>query len=306
MSANTSRVSRGLWLLLTIAAVLLYLPGARAYYQALLANPFFGSSFVFPWKDPGELAVAFGQIRLSPAGYAWLTLARQVVVGLVCLVIASLVARRATDRGALLIAGLLVIAGAVGGSNSAALIHQGPRWWLAGTALNVLSSASTFTLAYVFPDGRFVPRWFGWAWLSLVIPTAAITFLQGPALDAWLARWPWLQTMGVLFIATQLVFLLASPLYRYRREASLVQRQQLKWVLLALIAQPVIWPVGAFIIPAVFPAATQTLPAALAYNLLRQTLQDFGFLLVPLTIGLAILRYRLWDIDGRPFGRLVA
>src|SRR5207248_5311817 len=31
--------------------------------------------------------------------------------------------------------------------------------------------------------------------------------------------------------------------------------------------------------------------------LVRQTVQDFGWLLVPITIGLAILRYRLFDID---------
>ena len=219
-------------------------------------------------------------------------------VGLGCLVIATLIVMRATDRGALLIATLLVIAGLVGASNTAALTHLGPAWWLVGTALNVLSAASLFTLAYVFPDGRFVPRWFRWAWLSLMVGNAVVTFAQGPALDALLIRWPWVQTVGVLFIALQLAFLVASPLYRYRRDASPVQRQQLKWVLLALMAQPVIWPIGAFGIPALFPATlTQSLAGALAYNLLRQTLQDFAFLLIPITIGLAILRYRLWDID---------
>jgi len=166
-----------------------------------------------------------------------------------------------------------------------------------GTVLNVVSSGSSFTLVYVFPDGRFVSRWFRWFWLLSVVGNAVVTFASGPRLEALLLRWPWLTGVGVLFIALQLVFMAASPIYRYWRDASPIQRQQLKWVLLALMVQPILWPVGAFVIPALFPAAAQSLAGALAYNLARLTLQDFAFLLVPIAIGLAILRYRLYDID---------
>jgi hypothetical protein len=174
---------------------------------------------------------------------------------------------------------------------------MGAHWKSLGSALNALSTASTFTLAYVFPDGRFVPGWLRWPWLISMVLNVIATFARGPAWDAWVDRSPMLAFGLGFLIAVQIVLLVAAPLLRYRRVASSIQRQQLKWVLLALIAQPIFWPIGAFGIPALFPAALQTLAGALVYNLLRQIIQDFAFLLVPITIGLAILRYRLWDID---------
>jgi hypothetical protein len=166
-----------------------------------------------------------------------------------------------------------------------------------GSALNVIGSVSQFTLVYLFPDGRFAPRWFRWPWLIGASVNTVVTFARGPQLDAFLAGWWPGQILVWGFIVVQLAALIASPVYRYRWASGPVQRQQLKWVLLALVAQPILWPIGAFGIPALFPGVRHTLAGALAYNLWRLALQNLAFFLVPITIGLAILRYRLWDID---------
>src|SRR5215469_1171029 len=37
-------------------------------------------------------------------------------------------------------------------------------WWLPAQIMNVLGSTGMVLLFYVFPDGRFVPRWTRWLW----------------------------------------------------------------------------------------------------------------------------------------------
>jgi hypothetical protein len=88
-----------------------------------------------------------------------------------------------------------------------------------------------------------------------------------------------------------------AQMYRYVRVSGTVERQQTKSVLLALTVAPLIWAIGGLLIPAIFPSLTQTGENIVLYNLVRLTLNNIANLLIPLTIGLSILRYRLWDID---------
>jgi glycopeptide antibiotics resistance protein len=94
--------------------------------------------------------------------------------------------------------------------------------------------------------------------------------------------------------------LLISPifaqLYRYQHMSSLVERQQVKWVVfgivLTLLVDMVIFLPLLFIPPLAQPGVPRSL-----YALISGFLVFIGFDLIPLTIGIAMLRYRLWDID---------
>jgi hypothetical protein len=143
-------------------------------------------------------------------------------------------------------------------------------------------------ILFTFPDGRFVPRWgavvfAAWlillAWFALAVPAGSGP--TAPALALLLACFG----TGI-----------GGQVYRYFRVSDAVQRQQTKWVMAALALFFII----AFVALATLNqnrALFGATAAGLAYYLASQFLYLNITILIPLAIGIAILRYHLWDID---------
>jgi hypothetical protein len=158
----------------------------------------------------------------------------------------------------------------------------GPIDVLGGVGWQVL-----FITFYLFPDGRFVPRWTRWmllAWLgvNLVQWIFAMDVLSMPELGLWVG-------MALVFTAV------GSQVYRYIWRATPLERQQTKWVVAAIAALFVfIIVVG----PPTFRAPPPDgLGPALQWALFFGLLFRVSFLVLPIAMLIAILRYRLWDID---------
>jgi hypothetical protein len=84
--------------------------------------------------------------------------------------------------------------------------------------------------------------------------------------------------------------------YRYRRTANAAQRQQIKWVVFGISAALALF-VGISVLLGTF-APEATSPGTLLAYLVGNTF--FGYLailLIPVSIGVAVLRYHLFDID---------
>ena len=148
-------------------------------------------------------------------------------------------------------------------------------------------------LPLLFPTGRPPSsrwRWVGWLGaLTMIFGAAAVavyawsnpeTYYSG-ALDVDGPAWGLITAM----ILISIVGALSSVVVRFRR-AGPVERHQLKWVLAALLV------VGAALGLSLTPMARGLLNGALQQHLLAAL---FG--LVPLSIGIAITRYRLYEID---------
>lgn len=197
--------------------------------------------------------------------------------------------RRPYDRGAWVISLALVTFGATFPNTLGALAEVHPAVHSVGTVLGQVGFAAFFLLFYLFPDGRFVPRWTRWVAVLLVAELIIAENFTDSALNsppAWVA---------VPMLTVLLGSLLVAPVIRYRR-ASRVQRQQLKWVLLGLAGA-----LFSFLVlgnlPELVPALGQPGVTAVLYESVGVVVLVLAFLLVPATIGIAILRYRLFDID---------
>jgi hypothetical protein len=149
----------------------------------------------------------------------------------------------------------------------------------------VSSLGLTSLLAFflLFPNGRLVPRWMGLI-LLLVIIYQFLNSFPSPT-SAFDTNWPvWLNLLvyPVIFGA-----IIVSQIYRYRRVSTPVQRQQTKWVILGVAAAFGFY-IGIVVI---------SLKAELTPSFINTLILPVSFLLIPLSIGFAILRFRLYDID---------
>ena len=152
-------------------------------------------------------------------------------------------------------------------------------------------------LLHLFPDGHFISRrwrWVGWVSAAVVVcATAVDAFLPGPLEDVDGIDNPVGATgrLGVFITSIQgFVDLLALPVFacaaaalivRFRRSTG-IERQQLKWISAALILVGV--SLGLTAGAPVFGEAT----FFIAFIALAA---------MPVATGVAMLRYRLYDID---------
>ena len=193
--------------------------------------------------------------------------------------------RRSEDRMALFGAFTLVVFGGAALTSDVpqALAAAHPTLWFPVHLLDYLGQVAFGVFFYIFPNGRFVPRWTRWLAVACALFWVVAVFFQGSPLDL---------LGGPLFIGF-IGSLVIAQVYRYRRVSSPVERQQTKWVVfgvaVALVSFAMIL-VLANLVPSFNPTGPLGEMAAETYV--------YGFiLLIPLSIGVAILRSKLYDID---------
>ena len=175
------------------------------------------------------------------------------------------------------------------------VLGETAAWYGDVSWILVILPAATFLLL-VFPDGRLPsPRWRAVAWCAGVgialffvtdslrpgplddYPEVVNPFgVEGPVLEV-------LEAIAVLALAVGMVGSPLAPIVRFRGAAR-EQRQQIKWLALAGAVAVVIFVVALPLYDALPP------------NVADAAIMG-GILLLPVSAGVAILRYRLYDID---------
>ena len=158
-------------------------------------------------------------------------------------------------------------------------------WQFPAQVQGYLAFVLVFLTLLLFPDGRFRPRCTPWLFAIWVVTLWLGNF--GPLPQA-------LLPFFLLLWAGLLLSLLIIQVYRYRRVSTPVQRQQTKWVVLGVGTVLIFEAVASILQTPLFPSIS-------AQGALSALLLAYGTfvipVLIPLSIGLAILRYRLWDVD---------
>lgn len=244
-----------------------------------------------------ELAASGGT-----APYAGPIIGIELALALVFFLTALLVTwRRPRDPVALFLALTLTLLGAVETSLTNALIlpEHSPvaaLWRWPVLSLRALEMICALTLLYIFPDGRFVPGWtrplaVSWTGLTvawLLVPELPYNTIYGPT---WRATPVASLLVGVGWFSTGI----AALTLRYLRVADPVQRRQTWWAAAGLIAA---------VLGGIAYYTLQVLEFGLGLHLLRDSywvarpaLQALGMALLPLCLAVAILRYRLFDLE---------
>jgi hypothetical protein len=174
----------------------------------------------------------------------------------------------------------------------------------------VLSVGLLATYVFLlFPNGRLPSRrWRPLAWLSgvVIVSVSVGVMLSSGSLDTLkgirnpfgLEAAPWVTTVAYLILPLLPLCMLASALslvLRYRRSKG-DERQQIKWIAFAASLVALVYliaMVASFIHPS---EAWSTAGSVLWLNLLTIAAL-LSFVTIPIAVGFAVLKYRLYDID---------
>ncbi len=302
------RVIQVIWLVLVLIDLAILIVSLPAYYHTLFTVC---TGPVTSCSDTGQLNVqtlpTLQHAGFSLNTYAFYVIFLDLLTTLPFLLIGALIIwRRANTWMGLFVSFLLIDFGSLGLS----FAHTGVLNASSNPLFIFLNIASILPMILyypclsfffsTFPDGRFVPRW-SWALIGLWVVNTFFWVVGGFAPDSpfWIANWPPLLEAGwlsVVFGGSACV-----QLYRYLRVASPVQRQQIKWLLYGFVPV-VVLPIVLTLYMTFVPALNK--PGAFLVNtpnsfllIVTLPLYRFYYLPVPFCIGIALLRYRLWDID---------
>jgi hypothetical protein len=263
---------------LTLAAFLPLLPAYLSSLHTICAGA------VCPVGQLTPQAVQVLQaVGLSVNAFVASTLILALLALLMCWGVAAMIVWRKSDEWmTLLVAVMLVLMGTSYFTH--VLLQQPSPWQVLAILLEILTFGVFFLVFCLFPSGQFVPSW---------LRCLPISWIVWGLVTLSLHKVPSFYSLHLVGFLGGLIAIVSAQVYRYRRVSSVRARQQTKWV---------VW--GASI--AMIGVLCLSLPEALfptlvlqswLYRLLDAPVLTLALFLGAFSIGMAILRARLWDID---------
>ena len=289
-SARRNVQLEGVWLLLARGAwVALVLPELGVLMFMLLAYGGQGMTFC-PFISPVSCAVTplsaqrLHRLGISPAAYDAYNLVLTLLESLSFLGVGGFIFCRKSNEPIALIASFFLVSIGIGPFITSTS-HPLNTLFLSFYVLSIFTALGYFLVT--FPDGRFLP---GWTWVLVALWAVRTLFFLIPGPPN-IAFWP--PALNVIDEVVSYGGTLVLLVYRYARVFSPSQRQQAKWLLFGFG--------GLFVIIILYDLIASLLPELAKPDSLFQlsdtTLTTVTFLLIPLSVAMAVLRYRLWDID---------
>src|SRR5215211_415999 len=272
------------WLVIFILTIGLFFTSIPAYYDSLI-------KLTDTDIKPATLRSNLEALGVSIDFYATYLLSLSITSMMVwCAVGAVIFWRRSNDWMAIFTSLCLILFGTFTLDNVPTyLAERYSTLWLPVQLMAIFGSASFLLFLFLFPDGRFVPRWTRWILIFYTLHEMAYYFFPNSVLNT--AR-----SFPILDLVIISIFLcsgMGSQVYRYRRVSGPVQRQQTKWVVFGIVSA-VLGAIG-------FASPLYLSPTYDQFGSLFTFVFEAGmigsFCLIPLSIGVAIVHNRLWDVD---------
>lgn len=281
-------LARVVWIVLVIFLLGTFIFSISANF-ASLHQPCIGDWCINSGYLTASEIHALPQYGLSLDVYAWSLIIINYGTALIWFAVGGILFwRKSEDWMALLVALMLISGGVITATGD--LLYSSSIWRIPENGVQLIAGLTIlFTLA-LFPNGRFVPRWA--VWITLINPAYNViylVFLRPLRIPGWalfnnpLNAFIWFGCWIILSLA---------QLYRYFRVSNTLERQQTKWVAFSF-----------FIFLAVGFGGQVILHSPLLFqhkgllNILIPNSFTIVSLLIPISLGLAMFRYRLWDID---------
>jgi len=187
---------------------------------------------------------------------------------------------------------LLLFAAALSGPAEAAALTLGLPTELALKLEAILTASPTLIVLYVFPTGRFVPRWTKYPAAVAIaltptlfwLPAATSAVMGDPKYWLHIGVWTVLVISGVF-----------AQWSRYKLAATQLERQQIRLAVGGMIA----WIVTILLLSVPYVLRAQIPPDQPIpwWAPASEALWFLSFILPPASLAIAVLRYRLWDLD---------
>jgi signal transduction histidine kinase len=223
---------------------------------------------------------------------AWLHTFLEAVIRLLSLGVALFLFWRRSDDWMAHLASIIFLAvSAVFSPSPMMLANAQPLWHWPRSLVWAIGLVSTVGLFYLFPDGRFVPRWTRGLAIALLVIISALAAAGAPFQSGF--------PIFVVALATGA----GIQIYRYRRISDTLQRQQTKWVVLGIVGMVVpmfVFFLFAFLNPSLNPLQSNEpilSQGAVIFTMMLTFCVVVPLCFLPVTLAFSLLRYRLWDVD---------
>ncbi len=218
-----------------------------------------------------------------------------------------LMRRRGGELRVLLLAGFLLLVGMAGpiynpfwqwSSAWFTVENQVPALQMFSRLLDFLLSLGTALFIFLFPDGKFVPKWARWVALGWLIMRAGDVFFSNTPASLYTMSYP----LAVILNTTFTMCGIGAFIWRYRVYANAIQRQQIKWITAGVLLLALNYALD-YTVWEIYPAITSEYPVVtfeqgVIWELVQDTLWYVSQTVFAVCVGLAVFRHRLWDIDA--------
>lgn len=157
---------------------------------------------------------------------------------------------------------------------------------------SALFMTPTMIFFCLFPNGRFVPHWTRYVALASLVYIPIGLYLSPANLFNFKTPLPALASFGYFIF---IIIGAYAQIFRYRHISTLQERQQTKWFIFGML----VWLAFSIFISIPY-LILQNLPVGAPqpwWSPLSQIGWFISLILLPLSFTIAIMRYRLWDID---------